>query len=188
MTTTQRDPLVDDYLRRLEAATADLPHERRVELLTEIEEHVEVALRDGGAGDEAAVRNVLERLGPPEEIAAEAGAGTPGPERGRLETAAMLVLAMSFALPFAGYLIGAGLVLASKAWDGHEKAIALLIPPVMVVVGGLVVLAGAASVAEGESFDSGLGPVEVAVLAVDFLSGLAAAAYLASRLQRPTAG
>ena len=60
--------------------------------------------RDGGAGDEAAVRNVLERLGPPEEIAAEAGAGTPGPERGRLETAAMLVLVMSFALPFAGYL------------------------------------------------------------------------------------
>lgn len=28
MTTMQRDPLVDDYLRRLEAAAADLPHER----------------------------------------------------------------------------------------------------------------------------------------------------------------
>ena len=33
MTTMQRDPLVDDYLRRLEAAAADLPHERRGELL-----------------------------------------------------------------------------------------------------------------------------------------------------------
>jgi hypothetical protein len=29
MTTMQRDPLVDDYLRRLEAAAADLPDERR---------------------------------------------------------------------------------------------------------------------------------------------------------------
>jgi hypothetical protein len=48
----------------------------------------------------------------------------------------MLVLAVSFALPFIGYLIGAGLVLASKAWEGHDKAIALLIPPFVVLVGG----------------------------------------------------
>ena len=88
------------------------------------------------------MRNVLERLGPPEEIAAAAGAGTLAPERGRLETAAMVVLAVSFVLPFVGYLIGAGLVLASKAWDGQDKAIALLIPPLVVAVGGLVVLAG----------------------------------------------
>ena len=38
----------------------------------------------------------------------EAGAGTPEPERGRLETAAMVVLAVSFALPVVGYAIGAG--------------------------------------------------------------------------------
>lgn len=187
MTTMQRDPLVDDYLRRLETAAADLPQERRGELVTEIEEHIEAALREGGAGDEAAVRNVLERLGPPEEIAVEAGAGTSGPVRGRLETGAMVVLALSFALPFVGYLVGAGLVLASKAWDGHEKAIALLIPPFVVVVGGLVVLAGAASVAEGESFDSGLGPVEVAVLMASALSGLLSAAYLSHRLRQPRA-
>ena len=187
MTTMQRDPLVDDYLRRLEAAAADLPHERRVELVTEIEAHIEAALREGDAGGEAAVRNVLERLGTPEEIAAEAGAGTPAPERGRLETAAMVVLAVSFVLPFAGYLIGAALVLASKAWNGHDKAIALLIPPFVVAGGGLVVLAGAASVAEGDSFDSGLGPVEIAVLLASALSGLLSAAYLAHRLRRPTA-
>ena len=44
----------------------------------EIEEHVEVALAEAG-DDEAAVRNVMERLGQPEEIAAAAGAR---PERG----------------------------------------------------------------------------------------------------------
>jgi hypothetical protein len=185
MTTMQRDPLVDDYLRRLEAAAADLPHERSAELVTEIAEHIQTALREGGASDEAAVRNVLERLGPPEEIATEAGADSPRPERGRLETAAMFVLAMSFVLPLVGYLIGAGLVLASNAWEGHDKAIALLIPPFVVVAGGLVVLAGAASVAEGESFDSGLGPVELAVLMAGALSGLLSAAYLSHRLRRP---
>jgi uncharacterized membrane protein len=188
MTTLQRDPLVDDYLRRLQAAAADLPRARRIELVSEIEDHIDAALREGDGGDAAAVRNVLERLGPPEEIAAAAGAATPAPERGRLETAAMVVLAASFVLPFVGYLIGAGLVLASKAWHGRDKAIALLIPPFVVVVGGLVVLAGAASVAEGESFDSGLGPVEVAVLLASALSGLLSAAYLSSRLRRPGSG
>ena len=128
---------------------------------------------------------MLERLGSPEEIAAAAGGA---PERGRLEQAALLVLAASFILPVVGYLIGAGLVLASQAWSGRDKSIGLLIPPLVVLVGAVVVLAGAASVADGQSFDSGIGPVEIAVLAVNFLSGLAAAAYLASRLQRPTAG
>jgi hypothetical protein len=174
MTTMQRDPLVDDYLRRLEAAAADLPHERRVELVTEIEEHIAAALREGGAGDEAALRNVLERLGPPEEIAAEAGAGTPAPARGQLETAAMLMLAVSLVLPVVGYLIGAGLVLASRAWDGHDKAIALLIPPFVLVVGGLIVPPVAASVA-------------ATVLMASAPSGLLTAAYLSYRLRRPRA-
>jgi uncharacterized membrane protein len=184
MTTMRRDPLVDDYLRRLEAAAADLPRERRKELVAEIEEHVDAALAEAG-DDETAVRNVLERLGSPEEIAAAAGVA---PERGHLETAALIVLSVSFVLPGVGYLIGAGLVLASKAWNGREKTIGLLIPPLVVVVGALVVLGGAATAAEGDSFDSGLGPVEIAVLGVNFLSGLVAAAYLSSRLRRPTAG
>jgi hypothetical protein len=181
MTTMQRDPLVDDYLRRLEAAAAHLPRARRKELVGEIDEHLEAALAEAG-DDEAAVRNVLERLGSPEEIAAAAG---PAPERGRLETAALFVLSVSFILPGVGYLIGAGLVFASKAWGGRDKTIGLLIPPLVVLIGAVVVLAGAASVADGESFDSGLGPAEIAVLAVNFLSGLAAAAYLSSRLKRP---
>ena len=184
MTTMRRDQLVDDYLRRLEAAASHLPRQRRKELVGEIEEHVDAALAESG-DDEAAVRNVLERLGSPDEIAAAAGVA---PERGQLEKAALFVLSVSFILPGIGYLIGAGLVLASKAWDGRHKTIGLLIPPLVVLAGAVVVLAGAASIADGESFDSGLGPLEIAVLAVNLLSGVAAAAYLSSRLKRPTAG
>ena len=48
MTTMRRDPLVDDYLRRLEAAAAHLPRARRTELVGEIEEHVEAGLAEAG--------------------------------------------------------------------------------------------------------------------------------------------
>lgn len=189
MTTMRRDPLVDDYLRRLEAAAATLPRERRAELVGEIEEHVEAALAEAG-DDETAVRNVLERLGTPEEIAAAARPLEAAPERGWLETAALVVLSVNFLLPVAGYLIGAGLVLASKAWNGREKTLGLLIPPIVVLAGAMVVVGAAASaggstsVGEDGSFDSGLGPLELAALAVTVLSGFMAAAYLASRLRR----
>lgn len=66
------DPLVDDYLRRLEAAAAGLPADRRLELVSEIRGHLREALREIPQGDEAAVRNALERLGAPEEVAAAA--------------------------------------------------------------------------------------------------------------------
>lgn len=62
------DPLVEDYLRHLEAVASVLPAYRREELLAEIREHLAEALRQVPAGDEAAVRSVLERLGSPEEI------------------------------------------------------------------------------------------------------------------------
>jgi hypothetical protein len=184
MTTMRRDPLVDDYLHRLEAAAAGLPRERRTELVEEIEQHIGEALEDGH--DESTVRNVLERLGSPEEIAAAAGPPAT-PARGRLETAALIVLSVSFVLPFVGYLIGARLVLSSRVWDGRDKFLALLIPPVVLLGGALVVMLGSASVAEGDSFDSGLGPVEIAVLLANAFSGLAAASYLSARLRAPRA-
>jgi hypothetical protein len=179
MTTMQRDPLVDDYLRRLEAATAHLPRARRAELVEEIRAHIDSALREAGSGDPAAVRNVLERLGPPDEIAA--AAGPPTPARGRLESAALLVLGLSFLLPGLGYLIGAGLVVGSPAWDGREKLVGLLIPPAVLFGGGLVLALGAAS---GDSA-AGLGPLEIAVVTANVLSGPLAAAYLSRRLPRP---
>jgi hypothetical protein len=73
------DPPVDDYLRRLEAAASALPAHQRDELVSEIREHIQEALRQAPAGDEAAVRNVLERLGPPEEIVAAADPPPPAP-------------------------------------------------------------------------------------------------------------
>jgi uncharacterized membrane protein len=177
MTTMQRDALVDDYLRRLEAAASGLPRERRRELVAEIAEHIEAAL-EGGPRDEASVRNVLERLGPPEEIAAAEQPVRPG--RGRLETAALVVLALSFLVPGLGYVAGAAMVIVSDAWTGRDKVLGLLIPPLVFVFGGLVVGLGAAS---GDSTGA-LGPIELAIVVANVLSGLGASAYLGRRLPR----
>ena len=72
MSAVDTDRLVDDYLRRLDAAASALPPDRRAELIMEIREHVQEALREAPVNDEAAVRNLLERLGPPEDIVSAA--------------------------------------------------------------------------------------------------------------------
>ena len=64
---------------------AAAPADRRGELIAEVQEHIESALTEAGSRDEVTARNVLERLGAPEEIvAAETGgdgspAATPPP-------------------------------------------------------------------------------------------------------------
>jgi hypothetical protein len=70
--TVTTDPLADDYLRRLDAAASALPAHRRQELVSEIRGHLQEGLRQAPASDETAVRNLLERLGPPEEIVSAA--------------------------------------------------------------------------------------------------------------------
>lgn len=207
MTTVHRDPLVDAYLRRLDAAARDLPAGRRAELSAELEEHIEDALREAGARDEATVRNVLDRLGPPEEIAAAAGAsGAPAPEAARapaapptpppaqpareagpgaLEVAGMVALALNPVMPAFGFLIAAALVIASGAWSAGEKLVALLLPPLIFALGGFFVVALTANGFNHVLDDGGLGPFEVGALAAgNFFSGLIAALFLYSRLPR----
>ena len=67
------DALVLDYLGRLEAASGRLAVDRRVELVGEVREHIATSLAEAGRHDELTVRNILERLGPPEEIVAAEG-------------------------------------------------------------------------------------------------------------------
>jgi len=105
------DPLVDDYLRRLDAAASALPAHQREELVCEIRDHLREALRQTPAGDKAAVRVALERLGPPEEIAAAAtDPPPPGQPAAVSETNGLAIASVLLAvLWFAG--IGAVLAL-----------------------------------------------------------------------------
>jgi hypothetical protein len=145
----EADALVSEYMGRLEAAAQPLPADRRGELIAEVHDHIETALAEAGSRDEVTARNVLERLGAPEEIVAvETGgdgapAGTPppapvvdrGPRWGTMELAAILFLTVgAIFLPVVGPLIGIVLVWMSTVWTTRQKWIATLIVVILLVL------------------------------------------------------
>jgi hypothetical protein len=190
----ETDRLVDDYLRRLEHAAAHMQRARRAELVAEIRGHIEAALRQEPAAGEAAVRNVLDRLGPPEDIVE---AAEPPPEReqgaGKLEIAALIILIV----PFIGWLIGTVLVFASRVWSRRDKLIGalLLLAPILVLSLGFIAAGPSGSeesAPPGETHpvgekveDTSLapGPAELVL----FVAGLPTALYLGWQLRRDPA-
>jgi hypothetical protein len=142
------DVLVRDYLGRLSAAAAALPAGRGEELAEEVREHIDAALAEAGRSDEATVRNVLERLGSPEEIVAAEGGGSAAPGAaapaagaaagdgrsawGPVEIAAVVLLCVAWPavfLPF-GFILwlglgatGLALVWASRVWPTRRKLV-----------------------------------------------------------------
>jgi len=78
MSDPRGDDIVRDYFARLEHALAPLGKGRRDQLLDELKEHVTAARAAPGTDTEVSVREILERLGDPEVIAAEALGREPG--------------------------------------------------------------------------------------------------------------
>jgi uncharacterized membrane protein len=144
------EPLVRDYLGRLEAAAWPLAAARRTELVGEVREHIDAALTEAGQTDEVTVRNVLERLGPPEEIVAAESEGAATPQSrtsrssswGPIEIIAVVLLTVGAVfIPFVGPIIGLVFVWASTRWTVREKliasaiVIALLLLPILAIIG-----------------------------------------------------
>jgi uncharacterized membrane protein len=183
-----RPHAVGEYLRQLERSLKDLPADRRSEIVGEIEDHIENLLTDlGPQPGEADVRNVLERVGAPEVIAAEARDDAE-PARARAnwtDIGAVLLLP----IPFLGWIVGAVLLWLSDVWSTRDKLIGTLAGPGMFVLGLLVTIASSSGAASdsGEVGGAGLGPIEVLVLALLLLAPLAAAIYLALKLRREPA-
>lgn len=131
-------PLARDYLKRLKKAARRLPRARRKELAEEIEAHLREALPPSAG--EAEAKDVLERLGEPEQIAAE----------GRGEGCGPLEWITIFALfSGVGYFIGAVLLSLSRAWSNREKTIGMLLMP-WGLLPALFVLGGVAQVCHAE--------------------------------------
>ena len=148
------EALVIEYLGRLEVAAGSLPPSRRAELAGEVRQHIELALAEAGGRDEVTVRNVLDRLGPPDEIVdAERGADAPEPVWaagqaaarsgwGGTEIAAILLLTVgAIFLPIIGPLLGLIFVWASTQWTTRQKWIAtgivvvLALLPIILLLG-----------------------------------------------------
>ncbi|CCH27501.1 hypothetical protein ABZ816_41785 [Actinosynnema sp. NPDC047251] len=133
----ERHPLVLAYLDALRREAAPLPRSRREELAGEIQSHIEVVLPPEPT--EAEVRNVLERLGTPEEIVdAELDGEPPRSRREPLTrgdvVGLLLVLLGGFAVPPIGYLVGTALLGASRRWSAPVRVLLVGLPCVAVLV------------------------------------------------------
>jgi hypothetical protein len=131
MTVTDH-PAVAAYLARLDALSGHLPAVRREELRADLVEHLADAVPEGA--NDAQVRAVLDRLGPPEEIvSAETG---PDPVAPALQLGSPVheVLAVAFLtfgslIPAVGWLVGVVLLWTSGRWTTREKVVGTLLVP-----------------------------------------------------------
>ena len=120
------DTVVHDYLWRVQAALSTVPAPRRQEIISELAEHIREAREDGAVATEADARNLVDRLGDPVEIAAEAHRrfGTlVRPTAGVREVAAVIFLSLGLLLPFLGWFVGVVLLWTSDAWNRRDKII-----------------------------------------------------------------
>ena len=138
MNTNHEDRLVDDYLDRLEEAMRSLPGARRREVVEDVCGHLDAALAEaaaesGGEPSEAAVRQVLDRLGDPADIAREAGAAVDVRPPNWVEWAAIPLLLFGAVFYAVGWVVGVVLLWMSPVFRTSDKVIGTFLVP-----GGLV--------------------------------------------------
>jgi hypothetical protein len=129
---TTHDPLVRRYLDTLERELGDLPRDRRREILEEIREHIEEARTSDQLESEADIRNLLERVGDPSEIAAEARDrfGIRGKRPGAMEVLTLVLLLIGgIVVPVLGWIVGVVFLWMSETWTYRERLIGTLVVP-----------------------------------------------------------
>lgn len=157
---------VGEYLRRLQRSMGDLPAERRDEILSEIEEHIAEDLAERPEATDADVRNALERVGDPADIAAEARRrfGIKPARRSWTDPAAIILLLIG-GFTIVGWFVGVVLLWISDTWNTRDKIIGTLVVPGG-LAGGLGVALAVGVTANTVSCDvsgSGVNPVDSCV-------------------------
>lgn len=199
--TATSDRAVAEYLRRLERSLGDVPRQRRREIVADIREHLSDALAEIGPGPgEAAVRNVLDRVGDPEDIVAEARERL-GITSGRpswTDPLAIVLLLVGGFLWLVGWIAGVVLLWLSDVWSVRDKIIGtLLVPGGLVVPAWLLLVGGMRSTvcftdrrADGAVVTScnadggGVDVLAVVLLAFLVIIPIATAVYLGRKLRR----
>jgi uncharacterized membrane protein len=182
---TTPDKLVERYLKHLDVELDDLPHARRSEIVGEIAGHIAEARANLEHETEADVRNILEGLGDPAEIAADARerfevpepAVAPSFKPGAVEIGALIMLLVgSLVLPLFGWVVGVILLWVSNAWNVRDKIIGtIFIPGGLGVPFAVLFLVGAVGASTPNLAIAGV----IALL----LAPIVTTAYLAYRLR-----
>lgn len=121
------DRIVERYLADLDRALAGLAASRRREVVEEVSAHIAEgrALLEGD--DETSVRALLDRVGEPEAIAAEAGATNASTSSRRSDAwVPWLLLTGGFAF-VVGWFVGVGLLWSSSTWRLRDKLLGTLV-------------------------------------------------------------
>jgi uncharacterized membrane protein len=137
MNATVADRHVAEYLARLDAALRDLPAARREELVEQVSEHSATARAElGDQAGEAEIRTLLDRLGDPAAIAAEASQRPTDsielsqPRPGWREIAALVLLPVGgIVIPVIGWFVGVALLWSSDHWSVRSKVLGTLVVP-----------------------------------------------------------
>jgi hypothetical protein len=128
-----RPRLVEDYLKELDRSLANLPSAQRKEMVADIEEHIDHQLSElGPAPSDSEVRNLLNRVGDPDDLAAEARDrfDVPAPEPRWTDYLALVLLPIGGLLvPLLGWLAGVVLLWSSRVWSDRDKLLGTLIVP-----------------------------------------------------------
>jgi hypothetical protein len=127
--------------------------------MAEIEEHIGERLAEHPGATEADVRNVLERVGDPEVIAADARErfGITPASRSWTDPAAIVLLLVG-GFTIIGWFVGVVLLWISDAWNTRDKLIGTLVVP-----GGLAGAIGVGLVSRGAG-EGSCGPVETSIV------------------------
>jgi HAAS len=126
----QRERAVDAYLDRLERALEGLPAGRREEIVEGIGEHIDSLL--GPDPTDAEVLTVLDRVGDPEQIAADAREDfgiTAVVPKWTDSLVPILMPLGGIVLPVIGWIIGAVWLWNSPIWTRRDKLIGTLVVP-----------------------------------------------------------
>jgi hypothetical protein len=132
-TVGEADKLVRRYLAQLDAALGGVEASRRAEILAAVRGHIEEGRTGLDPDDAAGVRTLLDRLGDPAAIAAEAGASPPA--SGRWDAWAPWLIIFGFIASGLGWIAGVLILWASPTWSQRDKLIATIVP-----LAGLVAL------------------------------------------------
>jgi len=130
--TQTTDELIRDYLDDLDAELAELPRAARREVVAEISAHIDELRSETRSEGEADVRELLDRVGDPADIAAEARDrfGIQPRNRTWVEVTTLLLLSIgSFIVPVLGWFAGVILLWVSQVWSTRDKLLGTFVIP-----------------------------------------------------------
>ena len=147
----EADKLIRRYMAQLDAALQGVGASRREEILTEVHEHIEQGRDELDTDDAASVRTLLDRVGDPAAIAAEAGA--PPPDSRRWDAWAPWLIIFGPVASGLGWIAGIVILWASPTWSQRDKLIATVVSPAGLVAlfFGLVAALSAAAGCPGHA-------------------------------------